>query len=76
VILAINLDRQYTEKVFERIRAHIETDKLEYGGVPIELTASIGVTTKIMNTLEETIKRADEMLYQAKQMGRNRVVCD
>ncbi len=76
VILAINLDRLHTEKVFDRIRTQIETDKLEYGGVPIDLTASIGVTTKVLNTLEETIKRADEMLYQAKQQGRNCVVCD
>ncbi len=76
VIMAINLDRHHTKNVFDRIRSSIENDQLEYGGVPIEITASIGVTTRIMNTLEETVKRADEMLYRAKQQGRNRVVCD
>jgi diguanylate cyclase (GGDEF)-like protein len=76
VILAINLDRKQTNKVFDRIRKLIEDQKTEADGKKIALTVSIGVTTRIFNTLEETIKRADQLLYQAKQDGRNQVVCE
>jgi len=76
VILAINLDRQQTAKVFDRIRMLIKEEDIEADGKKIELTVSIGATTRIFDTLEETIKRADELLYQAKQSGRNRIVCE
>jgi diguanylate cyclase (GGDEF)-like protein len=76
VILAINLDRQQTDKVFDRIRNLIKEEDIEADGKKIELTVSIGATTRIFDTLEETIKRADELLYQAKQRGRDRIVCE
>lgn len=76
VILAINLDRQQTAKVFDRIRMLIKDENIEADGKKIELTVSIGATTRIFDTLEETIKRADELLYQAKQSGRDRIVCE
>ena len=76
VILAINLDRNQTDKVFDRIRETIKAENIEADGKKIELTVSIGATSRIFNTLEETIKRADELLYHAKQTGRDRVVCE
>jgi len=74
-ILAINMDRKQTNKVFNRIRSLIKKQKMETDGKKIELTVSIGVTTRIFDTLEETIKRADELLYEAKR-NRDTVVCD
>ena len=44
-------------------------------GNTIRFTVSIGVTTRIFDTLEETIKQADQLLYQAKKT-RNQVVCE
>jgi diguanylate cyclase (GGDEF)-like protein len=76
VILAINMDKKQTQKVFDRIRETIHKSRLLHGGKKIELAVSIGATTSILTTLEETIKRADELLYQAKELGRNRVVCE
>lgn len=75
VILAINMDRKHTHKVFNRIRKEIQGNKLEIDGKKIEITVSIGVTTRIFDTLEETIKRADQLLYEAKK-DRNQVVCE
>ncbi len=74
-ILAINMDRKQTNKVFNRIRTLIKSQKMESDGNKIELKVSIGVTTRILDTLEETIKRADELLYKAKR-DRDTVVCD
>ncbi|MGB2908090.1 MAG: diguanylate cyclase [Candidatus Aminicenantaceae bacterium] len=74
-ILAINMDRKQTDKVFNRIRTLIKSQKMEVDGKKIELKVSIGVTTRIFDTLEETIKRADELLYEAKR-NRDAVVCD
>ncbi|MFA9453428.1 MAG: diguanylate cyclase [Candidatus Aminicenantaceae bacterium] len=74
-ILAINMDRKQTDKVFNRIRTLIKSQKMEVDGKKIELKVSIGVTTRIFDTLEETIKRADELLYKAKR-DRDTVVCD
>jgi diguanylate cyclase (GGDEF)-like protein len=74
-ILAINMDRKQTDKVFNRIRTLIKSQKMEVDGKKIELRVSIGVTTRIFDTLEETIKRADELLYEAKR-DRDAVVCD
>ena len=75
-ILSINLDKKQAKKVFERIRQRIETDKLKHDDQEVSLTASIGVTTQIANSLEETVKKADELLYLAKQAGRNQIVID
>lgn len=40
----------------------------------IHLTVSIGITTILLDTLDEMINRSDEALYKAKQNGRNQVV--
>jgi diguanylate cyclase (GGDEF)-like protein len=76
VILAINMDKKQTQKVFDRIRVTINNTKLTHAGKKIQMAVSIGATTRILDTLEETIKRADELLYQAKELGRNRVICE
>lgn len=76
VILAINMDRKETQRVFNRIRTLVSKQKIRHAGADVSMTVSIGVTTQIFDTLEETIKRADTLLYKAKQEGRNKVVCD
>ncbi len=57
----------------ERIRAAIETEKIEKVG---KITASIGVATYIEHTksIDELLEMADQAMYRAKINGRNRVV--
>jgi diguanylate cyclase (GGDEF)-like protein len=45
-------------------------------GEPIKVTISVGVASYPDNgeDAESVIKKADEALYEAKEMGRNRVV--
>lgn len=61
--------------VAERLRAVIEATPCQTAQGPIAMTVSIGVAYhEARSTLEQTLQRADERLYVAKQTGRNRVV--
>jgi diguanylate cyclase (GGDEF)-like protein len=56
--------------VAERIRSSVQHDMREQG-----VTVSCGVSVlKDTNNIDHILKRADEMLYAAKNAGRNRVV--
>jgi diguanylate cyclase (GGDEF)-like protein len=60
--------------VMEKIRKKIEETVFVYRGKTIPVTISCGVTWIPEESLEEMIRKADQMLYRAKQEGRNRVV--
>ena len=63
--------------VAERLRKSIESERIHYLGKVIQITISIGIATLDGNnfeTIDDLIKRADEYLYEAKEMGRNRTV--
>ena len=65
-------------RVAERISRTLKAESLllETGDI-IRVTTSIGVTQYNANeSLEETFKRADDLLYAAKDGGRDRVVSD
>ena len=64
---------QNIEHCVERIRNKIETTAIKTTVGNINITASIGCVG-IMNSIDLSIKLADEALYEAKAAGRNRVV--
>ncbi|MBI4893719.1 MAG: diguanylate cyclase [Acidobacteria bacterium] len=60
----------------ERLRAAIEATPIDSTAGMVEVTASFGVTTLEPESglgVEDLIKAADEALYRAKGLGRNRV---
>lgn len=66
-------------EVAERLRKQFAENRVDFKWQdgPIPFTVSIGIAAYDSprdKTLEDTIKRADEALFRAKQMGRNRVV--
>lgn len=64
-------------QVAERIRQAIASSVITHGDFSIPITASIGVDTFTSLTKENTeqfIERVDQLLYDAKNQGRNRVV--
>ncbi|WP_243122136.1 sensor domain-containing diguanylate cyclase [Clostridium thermarum] len=78
--LVIYLDRVETfsavyEKI-EEIRRKISLKDIEYGGQTKRNTASFGISfyPEDGKNLEEILGCADDMLYKAKEMGRNIVV--
>jgi diguanylate cyclase (GGDEF)-like protein len=61
--------------VVERIRSAVES--LRFSDQKLAMTISVGITEyRAPETAKETLERADKLLYQAKQDGRNRVVQD
>ncbi|MDD4911194.1 MAG: GGDEF domain-containing protein [Sideroxydans sp.] len=63
------------QEAAERIRETIENAAYQYQGESLKLTVSIGLAEVAKNQLApQSYKLADEALYAAKHMGRNRVV--
>lgn len=58
----------------ERIREMVEQLALDYGGQPVHVTISVGITLHGQESLEQLMEKADEAMYQAKSTGRNKVV--
>ena len=57
----------------ERIRILVENSTLKVDGTQLKVTISIGATmVKPEDDVESIIKRADELMYQSKENGRNR----
>ena len=59
-----------------RLRHSIEQNSIMLNGNDLSVTVSIGISTvnlKNVNSLDESIKQADEQLYLAKSSGRNQV---
>jgi diguanylate cyclase (GGDEF)-like protein/PAS domain S-box-containing protein len=69
-------DMEEGAEVAERLRAALAALAVEVGEGPVSFTVSMGVTriSPEDKTVEELLNRADEALYKAKRMGRNRVV--
>lgn len=63
-----NINR--TIEIAERIRTHIEELSFEY---PIKVTISVGIAFYNGESADELIKKADDQLYRAKSLGKNRV---
>lgn len=73
-ILLMDYDKETTLEYFESIRRRTERIPISIGsGKAIQCTISIGVTLNKHDKLDKVLKESDEMLYQAKKAGRNRV---
>lgn len=72
-ILATNMSREHAATIFDDLRRKIAASPVIIDDQKIPFTVSIGVCTEAKDSLEELIKAADFLLYQAKQEGRNRI---
>ncbi len=76
VVLMRDTNIETATMVAERMRASMEEEITLFEGTPIRVTTSIGVTAMPpvrVGSAMELFVRADRLLYQAKQTGRNRV---
>jgi diguanylate cyclase (GGDEF)-like protein len=75
-VLVPDLDRQQTLLRFNEARKAIERSPVSVGDVSFAVTVSIGLATVPGPSLDEMLRRADDLLYQAKAKGRNRLVME
>jgi len=72
-ILAVNMEENSVPTFFERLRSAIEAEGIFFHGKRVPVTASIGVFHGGEGDLAAMMRRADRMLYKAKENGRNRI---
>ncbi len=77
VAVVVGVDRNDMLSTAERYRNVLAQSGLDVGGETVRLTVSIGATLAAPgDTAEDLVKRADELMYQSKLAGRNRVTGD
>ncbi|HWK12827.1 MAG TPA: diguanylate cyclase, partial [Rhizobiaceae bacterium] len=78
VVVMPDTDGAIAGKVAERIRAEIAARPFTIAkdGSVVNVTVSVGVSSLLRprDTATDMMKRADVALYEAKSLGRNRVV--
>ena len=75
VCLLVDTDIENAKKVTERIRKSLASYNFNDIAPSLQSTVSIGISNfKQFNTIQETLMNADNRMYRAKNMGRNRVV--
>lgn len=75
VVVLPQTDKEHAERKAEQLRQECESE-VSAGDSPGRVTLSIGVATypEDGTTDQELLRKADEALYRAKHLGRNRVV--
>lgn len=77
LILLPHTDGPNAAKLADRLRIEIEQCRIDNGDSPVSVTCSFGVTSlRQGEDAENLTRRADDLLYKAKNSGRNRIeVC-
>jgi len=74
LLLLTAIDAPEAHRLMERIRENMEHSIVNYEGIEINITCSIGLARFLeSDTLESSVKKADDALYVAKKSGRNQV---
>lgn len=75
--LVVHVDRDPLARVAEKIRALVEASSIEIGGSPVRVTLSIGaVLARADDTADSLVARADQLMYESKGAGGNRVTLE
>ena len=73
-ILLCDMLTEQAGTIFDNLRQAIADTEVMAGGNKLQVTASIGVCVQLAGSLEEMVNLADGMLYEAKRLGRNKVM--
>lgn len=79
IVLLPNTHLEGAQIVAENIRKAVANDVIEQGELNVSISVSIGVAAEIpigRDRQEILLRKADDMLYQAKENGRNRIECE
>ncbi|GLX79512.1 diguanylate cyclase [Thalassotalea insulae] len=76
VVICLEKDKQSASHLADRIRTDIQNTKIHYQDVSFNLTVSFGVTAfSDGDSVDKLLQKSDQALYEAKEGGRNKVVC-
>ena len=75
ILILPEADLQEAATLAERLRSAIADVRIKHGDEEIAVTASFGVAQRdqLHHTMDALISSADKLLYQSKELGRNRV---
>ncbi|MCK5546091.1 MAG: GGDEF domain-containing protein [Rhodospirillaceae bacterium] len=75
IALLPDTDAEQAVQIADRLRKSMSKSVVKHNDESIHTTVSIGVTVCVKHptSLEDMVKSADEALYEAKNLGRNRV---
>lgn len=77
VMLITHVSGEHLRSIAEKLRILVEGSFLLVGDKKLQVTISLGATgVTVGDTAESLLKRADDLMYQAKKAGKNRVVLD
>jgi diguanylate cyclase (GGDEF)-like protein/PAS domain S-box-containing protein len=75
IAAASNINREAVGAIGERFRSFIEGSSFRAGNKKLPFTVTIGATiAKQSDDLATVVKRADQLMYEGKKNGKNRVV--
>ncbi len=74
VLMLPETDQAGARQVAEKIAARLSREKFRVDGQSFNVTTSAGIAASVNGKTEEALKQADDLLYQAKQSGRNRII--
>ncbi len=75
VVLLNNTDIEQAKTIAERIRSTLENYNFNDLAPALSVTVSMGLANfREYNSIQETLMSADNRMYKAKQIGRNRIV--
>jgi diguanylate cyclase (GGDEF)-like protein len=73
IILMPNMNIKNLPEFFDRLRIEIMNLNFQVDNKNVPLTVSIGICGELEGSFQEMIKKADSLMYVAKESGRNRV---
>ncbi len=77
IAILINVDAEHLQAIANRFRILVEQSRFEYDANIISVTVSIGATlAQPGDTVSSLVQRADQLMYDSKNKGRNRVTQD
>ncbi|MBC3766547.1 GGDEF domain-containing response regulator [Neptunicella marina] len=66
---------EQAKDLIEQFRMQVESLSIPFAGNQLSCTISIGLTDQFNGSVTDMLSRADALLYQAKEAGRNQLVC-
>ena len=75
IAVASNINKEAVKAIAERFRSFIESSSFRVGEERVPFTVTIGATIARQNdNLTSLVKRSDQLMYEGKGKGKNRVV--